>query len=342
MYDTNHNNENEINIYKDQVASKGTKFRNMAAIKILAMMAIISLQFLLFPINASQAGSGSLSFATAQHPTITISVQNYTDIQGHNDILTATTSYSNDQLSLVIDNHVSKFGIGSLTFNLSVLPIGTYSVGACDKQAEFCSTLKTITIKGAPAPSAPPPTQPPSSSSTSNKSTSSSSTTSNTQTATVSTSAKQPSSSGTSNNSSYTSAYSSNTAAPTSGNTTSKNTTLSTRSVSTYQNNTITNPTGTNNTGTSNTTSTNTITTTTATNQSKPSNSSTSTATTNSTTTTGTSNASSQQSGNTTTTSLSGGVPVSTVLPVLLGIAIAIALGYTVLNNRKKGAQGSV
>lgn len=340
MYDTNHNNENEINIYKDQVASKGTKFRNMAAIKILAMMAIISLQFLLFPINASQAGSGSLSFATAQHPTITISVQNYTDIQGHNDILTATTSYSNDQLSLVIDNHVSKFGIGSLTFNLSVLPIGTYYVGACDKQAEFCSTLKTITIKGAPAPSAPPPTQPPSSSSTSNKSTSSSSTTSNTQTATVSTSAKQPSSSGTSNNSSYTSAYNSNTA--TSGNTTSKNTTLSTRSVSTYQNNTITNPTGTNNTGTSNTTSTNTITTTTATNQSKPSNSSTSTATTNSTTTTGTSNASSQQSGNTTTTSLSGGVPVSTVLPVLLGIAIAIALGYTVLNNRKKGAQGSV
>lgn len=340
MYDTNHNNENEINIYKDQVASKGTKFRNMAAIKILAMMAIISLQFLLFPINASQAGSGSLSFATAQHPTITISVQNYTDIQGHNDILTATTSYSNDQLSLVIDNHVSKFGIGSLTFNLSVLPIGTYYVGACDKQAEFCSTLKTITIKGAPAPSAPPPTQPPSSSSTSNKSTSSSSTTSNTQTATVSTSAKQPSSSGTSNNSSYTSAYNSNTA--TSGNTTSKNTTLSTRSVSTYQNNTITNPTGTNNTGTSNTTSANTITTTTATNQSKPSNSSTSTATTNSTTTTGTSNASSQQSGNTTTTSLSGGVPVSTVLPVLLGIAIAIALGYTVLNNRKKGAQGSV
>lgn len=340
MYDTNHNNENEINIYKDQVASKGTKFRNMAAIKILAMMAIISLQFLLFPINASQAGSGSLSFATAQHPTITISVQNYTDIQGHNDILTATTSYSNDQLSLVIDNHVSKFGIGSLTFNLSVLPIGTYSVGACDKQAEFCSTLKTITIKGAPAPSAPPPTQPPSSSSTSNKSTSSSSTTTNTQTATVSTSAKQLSSSGTSNNSSYTSAYNSNTA--TSGNTTSKNTTLSTRSVSTYQNNTITNPTGTNNTGTSNTTSTNTITTTTATNQSKPSNSSTSTATTNSTTTTGTSNASSQQSGNTTTTSLSGGVPVSTVLPVLLGIAIAIALGYTVLNNRKKGAQGSV
>ncbi len=340
MYDTNHNNENEINIYKDQVASKGTKFRNMAAIKILAMMAIISLQFLLFPINASQAGSGGLSFATAQHPTITISVQNYTDIQGHNDILTATTSYSNDQLSLVIDNHVSKFGIGSLTFNLSVLPIGTYYVGACDKQAEFCSTLKTITIKGAPAPSAPPPTQPPSSSSTSNKSTSSSSTTSNTQTATVSTSAKQPSSSGTSNNSSYTSAYNSNTA--TSGNTTSKNTTLSTRSVSTYQNNTITNPTGTNNTGTSNTTSANTITTTTATNQSKPSNSSTSTATTNSTTTTGTSNASSQQSGNTTTTSLSGGVPVSTVLPVLLGIAIAIALGYTVLNNRKKGAQGSV
>lgn len=319
---------NNINGHKNPVSVKGNKFGNATAIKIFALMAIISLQFILFPINASQAGSNSLSFTTAQTPTITISVQNYTDIQGHNDILTATTSYSSDQLSLVIDNHVSKFGIGSLTFNLSVLPIGTYSVGACDKQAEFCSPLKTIIIKGAPAPAAPQQTQPTSSSSTSNKSTSSSPTTSNTETATTPTTVQQQtSSSGTSNNSSYTSAYNSNTA--TSANTTSKNTTVSTKPVSTYQNNNLTATTGTNNT-----TSANTIT-------SKTSNSSTPAATQNSTTATGTANASSQ-SGNTTTTSFSGGISIGTILPVLLGIAIAIALGYTVLNNRKKGVQGAV
>ena len=287
-------------------------------------MAIMAIQFLVLPITASTTGSGSLSFTTAQHPTITISVQNYTDIQGHNDILTATTSYSNDQLSLVIGNHVSKFGIGSLTFNLSVLPIGTYSVSACDKQAEFCSTLETVIIKGAPASAPQPQSQTSaSSSSTPNSSTSSTATTSTTKTTSPSQSTQpQASSSGTSN-------------------TVSKNTTGTTIPVRTYQNNNTT----TANTITSNTISTNattnTTTTTSATSQTKASNSSTAVTAQNTSTTTATTNASSQQSGNTTTTSFSGSISLGTILPVLLGIAIAIALGYTVINSRKKGVQGA-
>ncbi len=220
-------------------------------VKFVAIAVFLATQFVIAPTFASQSSlSGSISYSGTQHPSITMTVQNFTDYLGHSDILQASTSYSGDQINIIVNGHLSRFGTGSTTFNLDVLPIGTYSIAACDKQALFCSNTITVSVIGAPAASAPQSQNPGSG-------------TSVTQTAQTS----QPSSANAVSNSST-------------NTTVGNNSTLSSNTATTSGN-------------------------------------------------------------NATTTSYNGGASVTSILPVLLGIAIAVALGYTLINNRRKKAEAA-
>ena len=262
-----------------------TGLKTYSLIKLIAMAMFLTAQFMIIPTLASQSSlSGSISYSGAQLPTITMTVQNYTDYLGHSDILQASTSYSGDQIDVIVNGHLSHFSTGTTTFNLDVLPMGTYSITACDKQASSCSNPISVRIIGTPAVSTQQ-NQNPASGTTATQHVQTS------QASNTSTTPNQQSS----NSSTVTSASSlSSSAKYTSPGTQTANSTVSTGNVLASNINT------------------------------------------------NSSNSTSKTSGNTTTASLSGGVSVTSILPVLLGIAIAVALGYTLISNRRRKAGAAV